>query len=499
MQEVNTKLDILFVVDNSGSMADEQEKLRNGFVSFANRYMQPTWDIRLAVITSDTYLANPAFTNHLNATITGTGNYGSPYINGVTSNGIPGRSDPLTNPNPHWNNGLFVWDAGTSRWRIRAAGLTAKHIRPNLGPNWAKLLDVDPATGKGNHDGPPVQICSEVVLNGAWHFLHSTVRCDLRDDIARAAPPANTDISNCVSPQGGERVVDQCLNTGRNDTVHSGKSIITTFGVNQNTLINQFLVNVSVGISGSGTETGINSLLQLINDNEAPSSTTKFFREKSLRVVIFVSDEEDLSVVYPSNGTQVTPWQYFVSGAPCQKTVDGHTYTIGQCANPSLVYPANGSLIPIPEVKSRLDTFFRTLDGSAPTDDPNYFITTITALTAASVQSSGDQATRNLELGQAVGNGSLELEINSADYSPLLDAIGRVILQKKGRFELNHPPTGQSDMIVKIRHANGSETIVPASKYSIVGNYLTFTDEDLILSLAETDVVIVNYQPKTMD
>src|SRR5262245_6898423 len=59
-QEINTKLDILWVVDNSGSMAGEQAKLRDGFVSFASRYMRPTWDIRLAVITTDTYLANPA-------------------------------------------------------------------------------------------------------------------------------------------------------------------------------------------------------------------------------------------------------------------------------------------------------------------------------------------------------------------------------------------------------------------------------------------------------
>ncbi len=292
--------------------------------------------------------------------------------------------------------------------------------------------------------------------------------------------------------------MSQCVNTGLNDTVHSGKSIITTFGVNSNQLINDFLVNATVGIDGHGTEAGINSMLQLLDDNEASSSTTKFFRPDSLRVIIFVSDEEDVSVVYPTNGTQVNPRHYLTSGSPCQKTVDGYTYTISQCINPSLTYPAVGSGIPVSAVKSRLDQFFRNLDRN-PSGDPNYFITTITALTKASVQQSGDQGTRYLQLGQAVGNGSLALEINSTDYSPLLDSIGQVVVQKKGVFVLNREATGEEDMIVKVRHANGSEDVIPSSDYTVSGKTLTITNQDLVLSFTSTDLIVVSYQPRSIN
>src|SRR3954468_6492107 len=44
--EVTTKIDLLWVVDNSSSMDVEQQRLRDGFAAFPHKYMQPTWDIR---------------------------------------------------------------------------------------------------------------------------------------------------------------------------------------------------------------------------------------------------------------------------------------------------------------------------------------------------------------------------------------------------------------------------------------------------------------------
>jgi hypothetical protein len=494
MIDVNTRLDIIWIVDNSGSMEDEQAKLRSGFVSFAQRYMKPTWDIRLAVITTDTFLAHPALSNYRDATVGSTASYVSNYVNGVTTTGRPGRVNPLNNPNPPWHNGLFVWDSSTSKWKMKSTGVTRRQFRPNYSGNWAKLLDSDPATGKGNHDGPPVSLCNERSISS---FYDGDTNCEKRDNISRVSPPVNTGIDHCVTPSTGEAAVSQCVNTPMNDSVHSGKSVISTYGVAEQDLINQFLVNVSVGIAGEGAEQGINSLLQLISDNEANASPTKFFRKDALRVIVIVSDEEDISVVYPTSGTQVTPTQYHSSGTICRKTVDGYTYQISTCPNPSLTYPANGSAWPINEVKNRLDTFFRTLDGN-PEGNPNYFIAVITALTASSVQQSGDQATRDIQLANAVGNGSMTLEINSTDYSPLLDAIGAVVVQKKGIFTLTRAPTGEEDMLVKIRHENGSETIVSPDKYEVSGKTLTITDDDVILGLAATDVFIINYQPRTI-
>src|SRR5262249_53861058 len=80
--EISTKIDLLWVVDNSSSMDVEQQRLRDGFAAFAHKYMQPTWDIRVAVITTDAYLAHPAFNTYLNTTIPGSTNYTSAYVAG---------------------------------------------------------------------------------------------------------------------------------------------------------------------------------------------------------------------------------------------------------------------------------------------------------------------------------------------------------------------------------------------------------------------------------
>src|ERR1700757_2929900 len=78
--QINTKIDMLWVVDNSSSMDPDQQKLRNAFTAFAQKYMQPTWDIHVAAITTDTYLANPIFSNFLNTTIPQSAGAADPYI-----------------------------------------------------------------------------------------------------------------------------------------------------------------------------------------------------------------------------------------------------------------------------------------------------------------------------------------------------------------------------------------------------------------------------------
>jgi len=492
--QFNSRLDILWVIDNSGSMSNEQTKIRNGFAGFANTYMKSTWDIRLAVITSDTFLAHPTFTNDRSSIIGSSSGFTSNYINGIAASGNPGRANPTSNPNPAWGT-LFNWDVATSKWKTLAGGLTFQQTRPNYSSNWARLLDVDPATGKGNHDGQPVSVCFERAPSSFPISLGGIADCSIRDNVYRVSPSANFGPSRCVTPGSGESNETQCVNAGMNDTSHSGKSIINTFGANTAQLIDDFMTNATVGIHGSGVEAGISSVLQLLDDNEAVGSTTKFFRPNALRVIIFVSDEEDQSISYGSG--QSTPNSYYASGGPCTKTVDGFTYTIARCADPAQIFPAAGAAIPTAFVKNRLDTFFQGLDGN-PAGDPNYFVATITALTAATVQSSGDQATRDLMLGQLVGNGSLELEIESSDYSPLLDAIGQVIVSKKAVFVLARAPTGQEDMIIKIRRADGSEIIVRNNQYTISGKILTITDSALVLSFTATDSLLVNYQPKTL-
>src|SRR5690606_5745771 len=54
----NNKLDILWVIDNSGSMAPYQQNLSDNFTAFINNFITLGYDFRMAVITSDAWLAD---------------------------------------------------------------------------------------------------------------------------------------------------------------------------------------------------------------------------------------------------------------------------------------------------------------------------------------------------------------------------------------------------------------------------------------------------------
>ncbi|MEC9284155.1 MAG: hypothetical protein VX642_15675 [Bdellovibrionota bacterium] len=53
--EVNNKIDILWVVDNSGSMHDSQTALANNFEAFINDLQNKNYDFQIAVIATDAY------------------------------------------------------------------------------------------------------------------------------------------------------------------------------------------------------------------------------------------------------------------------------------------------------------------------------------------------------------------------------------------------------------------------------------------------------------
>ncbi len=55
--DVDTKVDVLFVVDNSGSMAPQQANLVNNFNAFISSFVSKGYDFRIGVIPSDTYKA----------------------------------------------------------------------------------------------------------------------------------------------------------------------------------------------------------------------------------------------------------------------------------------------------------------------------------------------------------------------------------------------------------------------------------------------------------
>ncbi|MFL5812383.1 MAG: hypothetical protein ACJ763_02300 [Bdellovibrionia bacterium] len=511
--QINTKIDLLWVVDNSASMDTVQDKLRNGLTGFANKYMLPTWDIRVAVITTDTYLANPAFQTYFNATAFNSANQTSTYLASRTV---------------AFNDPTFVDGTG----KILRNTLNKDVYPKAASANYAKLIP-------GLHDGPIAAFCSEAMP----YFLNGETRCDIRD---KAGTTAYNGTSHCLSPSGSETAITQCVNTTQNDTVHSGKAIISTMPASNLTgaaltawtqqLAKDFIVNATTGSAGGGSERGLQSVIQFMTDNEVSASPTKFFRANSARGIIFVTDEDDQTMdIEAANSTSAGPYANYVcdksfllnyntsgalstyccTGGSCSytdvtnacpdKVVDGTHYRVGLC-------PVTAKLKPVSSIKTQLDSFFLNLDGAGATD-PNYFVAVITPLTASTLDAlrtarladdaatgqiknpASDRGDRYLALADLVP-GSVKLDLGASDYSPLLDQIGQAIILKKSTFPLSRIPTGQEDMIVTLVHGDGSSTVIPASKYTISGSNIVINDQALVLSFAATDTINVNYQPK---
>ncbi len=61
-----TKIDVLWVVDNSGSMATSQSNLANNFPSFINKFQEKHYDFQMGVTTTDSYLALPTWNSYYN-------------------------------------------------------------------------------------------------------------------------------------------------------------------------------------------------------------------------------------------------------------------------------------------------------------------------------------------------------------------------------------------------------------------------------------------------
>src|ERR1700678_3166714 len=60
----NNQLDILWVVDNSGSMAPLQANMTSNFSSFISNFQTKGYDFRMAVTGTDAYKANKSFTGY---------------------------------------------------------------------------------------------------------------------------------------------------------------------------------------------------------------------------------------------------------------------------------------------------------------------------------------------------------------------------------------------------------------------------------------------------
>lgn len=520
---VDTKIDMLWVVDNSSSMDVSQQKLRQGFSAFATRYMKPTWDIRAAVITTDTFMAHAGFQTYINSDLGSAGTLAgqvNPYIFSRRATFV---NTPLIGSLVNTTTGAFT------------RNMKVKDLAPLWGPNYAKLHN-------GIHDGPTAAFCIDFMS----YFYLGVTDCRRRD---LATLPTTTE--SCLSPNGGagETSMNQCVNTVQNNSVRSGKAIIETMppsgtpgdAVWVQGLIDAFTINITTGSAGHGSERALGSVLQVLTDNEPTASA--LFRPNSLRVLVFVGDEDDQTMDIPASPPSgFNPWSYYkcdqaslialngsanvigpnnyycCTGANCRygqegtscpsKTVGGLTYTPSLC-------PREDKLKSVASIKTTIDNFFKILDSGGDDYTQNYFTAAIVPTTQATIQDlqddrtamdisvgaikthAVDRADRILELGTLVGNGSLAMDIGEADYSPLLTAIGNSIVEKKGTFYLDRPATQAEDMILWVRHADGTLSEIPRTMWTVSGNIVRITDVDYILSLEATDQIIINYQPST--
>ena len=99
---VETKIDVLWVIDNSGSMASSQKNLTDNFTSFINEFSSSGYDFHLGVTTTQAYLANSIWTPFFNTNPS--------YYDGKAQGEIARLRDGV---NGGQHSGFFVLDGNT--------------------------------------------------------------------------------------------------------------------------------------------------------------------------------------------------------------------------------------------------------------------------------------------------------------------------------------------------------------------------------------------------
>jgi hypothetical protein len=110
---------------------------------------------------------------------------------------------------------------------------------------------------------------------------------------------------------------------------------------------------------------------------------------------------------------------------------------------------------------------------------------------------SHDLGHRYLQLVREVGNRSFAHDIDTEDYSPVLDKIGLEIVTRFASMMLKREPTSREQVFVDLISADGSRTRVPSTQWELSGKVLTIQPE-FLLKMNEKDSVEVYYQPKTV-
>jgi hypothetical protein len=510
VQNVNTKLDILFMVDNSSSMDPSQDSLRQGFASFAQQYMLPTWDIQVGVITSDTYLGNPVYTNYVESDGGAHPKWGSSWGQLLDMN----HDGPMT-AICNSNSGLFY--SGFPQCSIRDGGS---------------------ATGVANCINPPsgdtaVTQCVNTNNNDTIHSHLPVI-----STMPPAGTPGNaawitqltdnfiTNVSTGSAGSGIERGLGSVLELMQDNEVPGA----------QNRLFRPGSLRVIVVISDEEDQTIDLTPLQGTQVNPGDgyyfdphyTGTTSGNPPTCPTRSVLCTPGMCTGAINPA----IPSGQSSLNIPGSYVTQNGNTYyqyTLSYC---SPNYATNSSLgvngdtfMPVATIKSKFDTFFTNLDTAAKSGNgtPNYFFVSIVPTTGEAIhalhvqrgqeqqytagiqaQFTSDIGQRYMSFGNLVGNGSFASNLVNAsnvnastDFGPILNSIGQVIVQKKAVFQLSRAPAANETVLVNINHQNGTSTAVQSSQFTVSGTTLTLTDQSLVLSLTSTDQVSINYKPAT--
>lgn len=245
----DVKIDILFVVDDSGSMKPEQQALYNEFGKFINFFYDKGFDFRIAVAKTSAY--------------------------GSTIN-CKRKPDHPTNPNQNrtcqnsttGTDPYYKKDVGgnfiAGDYIARENGLTPKEFR----------------CGYGNNCG----------LN--QNYQTTTNIPDTEDD-GETPEPLKTTIGN---------------GTPGPDTDH----ILASTNLTKTQMINKFKVNITVGLAGTGDERSLEAAETTIRNMKQfyPDPNQQFPRPNSHLAIIHVGDENDgpipNNLAQDSTGTALT-------------------------------------------------------------------------------------------------------------------------------------------------------------------------------------------------
>lgn len=309
-------VDILIVVDNSGSMAEEQDKLASNFDAFIENFSGIDVDWQIAVVTTDAYddehkgrfRGGDDEIELLNADGRSIDRVAWDRTWGVPT-GVAWQLDPGV-VSSSGNDVASAWCAATSLYGTADLGTPGEPNAPCSGGT----SEEDPTAPSGVTRAPastgdllitefmadPSDVADEV---GEWVELWSRVSddldltgCVLRDDGRNAFTfPEGTVLpagERLVVARSDEAGVVADVVTGPDFTLNNDILILTpeTEGASE-----LFAEMVAVGIVGSGIEMGLEALRLGLSEPTLSEHNAGFLREGASLSIIALSDEEDSS------------------------------------------------------------------------------------------------------------------------------------------------------------------------------------------------------------